>query len=500
METLLLQSCLHPILFGGCVLVLIFLLHKWLLSNQNTSKASPPSPPKLPIFGHLLKLGRLPHITLQNYARRYGPLFLLHLGTKPTIVVSSPQLARDIMKTHDLTFANRPKSSMADKLLYGSKDIAMSPYGEYWRRMRSIGVLRLLSHNSVQSFRCVREQEVKAMIDNIQHNPISVNLTELFSRLTNDVICRVAFGRKYGIGQDGSKLRSLLLQFGESLASFIIRDYVPLLGWIDGVSGFDVKAKRVAKELDVLLDEVIEDHIHLQNRAELKDLMDILLSIQAENSTGFPLQMGSIKALILDMFAAGVDSTYAALEWAMSELLKHPESMKKLKGEMREIMGGKGYVGEEDVEKMHYLKAIIKETLRLHPPLPLLFRESSQSIKVKGYDINPGTRVMINVWAIGRDPEVWEEAEEFRPERFMTSSMDFKGQNMELIPFGAGRRGCPGIAFAMAMIEMALANVVHKFEWKLPNGAAGEDLDMTGVFGLAIHREFPLVAIATSCC
>ena len=199
------------------------------------------------------------------------------------------------------------------------------------------------------------------------------------------------------------------------------------------------------------------------------------------------------------MFAAGVDSTYAALEWAMSELLKHPESMKKLKGEMREIMGGKGYVGEEDIEKMAYLKAIIKETLRLHPPLPLLFRESSEYIKVKGYDINPGTRVIINAWAIGRDPEVWEEAEEFRPERFMKSSMDFKGQSLELIPFGAGRRGCPGIAFAMAMIEMALANVVYKFEWKLPNGAAGEDLDMSGVFGLATHREYPLVAIATSC-
>jgi len=200
------------------------------------------------------------------------------------------------------------------------------------------------------------------------------------------------------------------------------------------------------------------------------------------------------------MFAAGTDTTYTALEWAMSELLKHPESMKKLKSEIKAIVGEKGYVEEEDIEKMHYLKAIIKETLRLHPPLPLLVpRESIQYIKVKGYDINPGTRVMINVWAIGRDPEVWEEAEEFRPERFMKSSMDFKGQNFELVPFGAGRRGCPGIAFVTPVIEIALANVVHKFEWKLPNGAAGEDLDMSGLPGVVLHRKFPLVAMATPC-
>ena len=301
METLqtLQTLLLHPISFTAFVLILIFLLQKWLLSNQNTSKASPPSPPKHPIFGHLLKLGRLPHITLQNYARRYGPLFLLHLGAKPTIVVSSPQLARDIMKTHDLIFANRPKSRMADKLLYGSKDISMSPYGEYWRQIRSIGVLHLLSNNRVQSFRCVREQEVKAMIHNIQHNPLSVNLTELFSGLTNDVICRVALGRKYGIGEDGTKFRSLLLQFGESMASFSIRDFIPWLGWIDGITGLDVQAKRVAKELDVFLDRVIQDHVHPENRDEHNDLVDTLLCIKTEDSVGFPLEMDSIKALIL---------------------------------------------------------------------------------------------------------------------------------------------------------------------------------------------------------
>lgn len=184
----------------------------------------------------------------------------------------------------------------------------------------------------------------------------------------------------------------------------------------------------------------------------------------------------------------------------MSQLLRHPEAMKKLQTEVRETVGDreKSYVSEDDLERMHYLKAVIKETLRLHPPIPLLVpRESTQDIKLRGYDIKAGSRVIINAWAIGRDPELWEEAEEFRPERFLNSSIDFKGHDFELIPFGAGRRGCPGVVFAMVINEIALANLVHKFEWILPSGANAEDLDMTMVSALTIHRKFPLVATAT---
>ncbi|XP_038880557.1 cytochrome P450 736A117-like [Benincasa hispida] len=504
METPLLlpsiQLLLHSISFTAFIVILIFLLQKWLLSS---SKTSPPSPPKLPIFGHLLSLGSLPHLTLLNYAHRHGPLFLLRLGSVPTIVVSSADLARDIMKTHDLIFANRPKSSMSQKILYSSRDIAASPYGEYWRQMKSICVLHLLSNKRVQSFCSVREEEVKSMIEKIQHNPVSVNLTEIFSCLTNDVICRVCLGRKYRVGEEGMRFRGLLMEFVELFGSFCIRDFIPWLGWIDGITGMDSKANRVAKELDGFFDRVIEDHMNPENRdqncEEHKDLVDVLLWIQRENSLGFPLVMDSIKAIILDMFAAGTDTTYTVLEWAMSELLKHPETMKKLKNEIREIKGDhkRCYVNENDLEKMVYLKAVIKETLRLHPPIPLLVpRESIRPIKLRGYDINPGTRVIINAWAIGRDPKLWGEAEEFRPERFMNNSIDFKGQDFELIPFGAGRRGCPGIVFATAINEIALANLVHKFDWMVPNG---EGLDMTGAFGLTIHRNFPLVATATPC-
>ncbi|XP_038880328.1 cytochrome P450 736A117-like [Benincasa hispida] len=194
------------------------------------------------------------------------------------------------------------------------------------------------------------------------------------------------------------------------------------------------------------------------------------------------------------MFAAGTDTTYTVLEWAMSKLLKHPKTMKKLKNEIRKIKGDhKGcYVNENDLDKMVYLKAIIKETLRLHPPIPLLIpKESIKPINLRGYDIKPRTRVISNV-----APKLWEEAEEFRLERFMNNSIDFKGQDFVLIPFGVGRRGCPGIVFATVINEITLANLVHKFDWMVSNG---EVLDMTGAFGMTIHRKFPLVATTTPC-
>ena len=181
----------------------------------------------------------------------------------------------------------------------------------------------------------------------------------------------------------------------------------------------------------------------------------------------------------------------------MTELIRHPEMMKKVQNEVREIVGNKKDITEDDLDKMHYLKAIIKETLRLHPPIPLLTpRKSIQDAKIDGYDIAAGTQVIINAWTIGKDPTLWDEPEEFQPERFLTSSIDFKGHDFQLIPFGAGRRGCPGISFAITTIELVLANLVRNFEWTLADGAIGKDLDMTESTGI-IHRKFPLIAIAT---
>lgn len=173
--------------------------------------------------------------------------------------------------------------------------------------------------------------------------------------------------------------------------------------------------------------------------------------------------------------------------------------MKKLQEEVTEVANGRSMIREEDLDKMKYLKAVIKETLRFHIPLPLLVqRESTQDVKLMGYDIAAGTRVVINAWALGRDPSLWEDSEEFKPERFLNSSIDYKEFHYELIPFGAGRRGCPGIQFAIAVNELAIANLVYKYDLSLPDGKGGEELDMSEITGLTTHRKSPLILVATS--
>lgn len=377
--------------------------------------------------------------------------------------------------------------------------------------MRSICVLQLLSHKRVQSFRSVREEETAILTGHIErqccHLSLAVNLSEIFASYTNDVICRVVFGKKYrGSVEGGTKFKELLGELMSLLGSFCVGDYIPWLSWVNYVSGTDRAVDRVAKAFDSFLDGVVEEHAVAFNSykynnkdQDRKNFVDILLEIQEDTKmAGFPLSKDNIKAIILDMFAAGTDTTYTVLEWAMTELLRNPRILKKVQNEVSGIADGKPDISEDDLDKMHYLKAIIKETLRLYPPIPLLVpRESTQDVKINGFDIAAGTMVMTNAWAIGRDPSLWDQPEEFQPERFLDSEVDFKGnEHFQLIPFGAGRRGCPGIPFAMTSNELVLASLVHKFDWLLPGGAKGDDLDMRECLGLTIHRKIPLLAIA----
>ncbi|XP_022889899.1 cytochrome P450 71A8-like [Olea europaea var. sylvestris] len=504
------QSILqNPFLCTLISTILICFLMKRRQPTPTAKKTLPPSPAKIPILGNLHQIGTLPHRSLQSLAKKHGPLMLLHFGKVPTLVVSSPDAAREIMKTHDVIFANRPESSVMKRLLYDMKDLAVAPYGEYWRQLKSIFVLQLLSNKRVQSFCAIREEETALMMEKIKESCISsspLNLSDLFMAITNDIVCRSAFGRKYRDGAIGEKFLELISEFLGLLGSINVGEFIPWLAWINRVNGFDARVDYVAKELDEFLEGVIEEHLkngveNPSGKDESKEnFVDILLRIYKDNNTGVSIDRDSIKSIILDVFSAGTDTTSTVLEWGMTELLRHPIVMKKLQNEVRGILNGKQDVTDADLEKMHYLKAVVKETLRYHTPIPLLVaREARKDVNVMGYDIAAGTMVMTNAWAIGRDPIYWDEPEKFQPEKFLNSSIDIKGLDFQLIPFGAGRRGCPGISFAMATNELVLANIIQKFDWELPNGAKGEDLDMSERPGVSVHRKVPLMAVATKC-
>ncbi|MQM19380.1 hypothetical protein Taro_052384 [Colocasia esculenta] len=468
----------------------------------------PPCPPRLPLIGNLHQLGPLAHRSLSKLAGKHGPVMLLHLGHTPTLVVSSAEAAREVMKTHDLAFASRPPSTAAKRYMYDYRDMAMAPYGEYWRQVRRIGILHLLSLKQVQSFRAVREEEVAAMVEDVAaFSGVPVNLSEKVVGMTNSITSRVALGKRFSGKDDaGQGFRELLAEFLAVLGAFKVGDFIPSMAWVDKVSGFEARLEKNSQQLDGFLEKVVEERIHTRRSAggssqgENNNFLDILLSLHTESdSVGFSLDRDSIKALILDMFSAGTDTTFTAIEWAMAELIRHPEAMKKVQDEVRGVVVGDQapLVLEDDLERLGYLKSVVKETLRLHPPIPLLVpRESLSSVRLHGYEIPAKTRVIVNAWAIGRSTDSWERAEEFWPERFITStSADFRGQHFQFIPFGAGRRGCPAVSFAVPIVELSLANLLYRFDWRAPGGSRAEDLDMSEASGLSAHRKSSLVLV-----
>lgn len=195
-----------------------------------------------------------------------------------------------------------------------------------------------------------------------------------------------------------------------------------------------------------------------------------------------------------EMFIAGIETSSIVIEWAMSEMMKNPRVLQKAQAEVRQVVQGKKRFMETDIQKLKYLKMVIKETLRLHPPGPLLCpRRCREQSKIEGYDIPINTVVMINAWVIGRDPEFWRDPEIFEPERFQDVATDFSGNHFEFIPFGAGRRKCPGIAFGLAGVELFLARLLFHFDWKIPGGG---ELDMTENFGASCGRKNNLCLIA----
>nr|QWK52361.1 cytochrome P450 71A26-2 [Isatis tinctoria] len=467
-----------------------------LFLAKRTKCNTPSSPPRLPLIGNLHQLGHHPHRSLCFLSHRYGPVMLLHFGSVPVLVVSSAEAARDVLNTHDRVFASRPRSKIFEKLLYNGRDVALAPYGEYWRQMKSVCVLHLLSNKMVRSFRDVREEEISLMMEKIRKSsPLRVNLSELLTTLTNDVICRVALGRKYGRETD---FKVLMERFTRLLGVFTIGTYVPWLAWIDWIRGVDRQLENVRNDLDEFFERVVQDHE--DGDGDRADFVDVLLAIQRERRAGFDIERVSIKAIVLDVFVGGTDTSYTLMEWAMTELLRHPECLNRLQEEVRTICKGKSSVSEEDIQDMNYLKAVVKETLRLHPPLPLMVpHESTHDVRFRDYHIPAGTQVMINAWAIGREAATWgHDAEEFRPERHLDTSVDYRGQDFELIPFGAGRRICPGISFAVVLNEVVLATLVHQFDWRFPVESTEDQTDVPESTGISIHRLFPLYAIASS--
>ncbi|KAK7276930.1 hypothetical protein RIF29_18079 [Crotalaria pallida] len=479
-------------------LFVLFKSVKRLSSSKNSTTKLPPGPWKLPIIGNLHQfLSPLPHHCLRNLAAKHGPLMHLKLGEVTNIIVSSPEMAKNIAKTHDLNFSYRPETTFSKSTFYNGKDILFSQYGDYWRQLRKICTIELLTAKRAQSFRSIREEEVSALVKTLCESEGSiVNLSEMISSLTYGITARAAFGKK---NRNQQVFISAIKGIVKLAGGPCVADLYPSIRVVlEKMSRTKAEYERFQREIDRVLQDILDDHKNKKMRdisyeAE-EDLVDILLKFQQNNKDlQHPLSDENIKAVIQDMFGAGGETTSLVVEWGMSEMMKNPKVMEEAQAEVRKVYATKGYVDESELHQLIYLKSVIKETLRLHPPAPLSVpRETRETCKINGYEVPAKSTVLFNLWAIGRDPEYWNEAESFKPERFLNSSIDYKGTHFEYIPFGVGRRMCPGISFAIPNIELLLAKLLYHFDWKLPYGIKHEEFDMTEAFGITVKREHGL--------
>nr|XP_043611219.1 cytochrome P450 71AV8-like [Erigeron canadensis] len=459
-----------------------------------------PQPWKLPIIGNMHHLlGEQPHRALKNLAEKLGPVFRLQLGEISAVVISSPLAAKEIMKTHDLSFADRPKLLCVEIVGYNYTSIAFSPYGNYWRQMRKICVLELLSAKKVRSFQTIREEESHNLVESVALQRLkTINLSENIFMMMNTIISRVVVG---SAGKDQKTFLALLKESINLASGFDVADLFPSFKVVHRISGLRNKLMKIHKKMDKILNSIIADHQERRGGGGLinhenEDLLDVLLRLKYDGGLEFPITDDNIKAVILDMFGAGTDTSSVTIEWAMSELIKNPRVMKKAQSELREALKGKTKVQESDVQELGYLKLVIKETLRLHPPLPLMLpRECREKCEIGGYQIPIKSKVIINGWKIGRDPDYWVDPDSFMPERFCDSSVNKMEMDFEYLPFGAGRRMCPGMSLGLANVELPLAMLLYHFNWELPNEAAFGSHNMVESFGVTLKRKNDLVLV-----
>uniref|UniRef100_A0A0E0EGV7 Uncharacterized protein n=1 Tax=Oryza meridionalis TaxID=40149 RepID=A0A0E0EGV7_9ORYZ len=489
----------YPLLLALlCPLLLLLLKCCWAKTRDDELFDKLPSPPgRLPVIGHLHLIGSLPHISFRDLAVKHGPdLMLLHLGTVPTLVVSSARAAQAILRTHDHVFASRAYSAVTDILFYGSSDVAFAPYGDYWRQVKKITTTHLLTSKKVRSYASARQQEVRLVMARINEAAIvgmPVDLSQLLNWFTNDIVCHAVSGKLFREKGQNQVFRELIEANSSLLSGFNLEDYFPGLASLAAVRRLlCAKAHYVNKKWDQLLDKLIDDHTSKQSSSMLDkkdediDFIDVLLSVQYE----YGLTRENIKAILVIMFEGGTDTSYIELEYAMAELMQKPQLMAKLQAEVRSVVPREQeIVTEEQLNRVPYLEAVIKETLRLHMAAPLLVPHLSiADCEVEGYMIPSSTRVFINAWALSRDPSYWKNAEEFVPERFIgNTTSDYRGNDFYFLPFGTGRRICPGINFAIATIKIMLANLVYRFDWEIPTDEAAKGgIDMAETFGLTI--------------
>ncbi|KAL5054761.1 hypothetical protein RYX36_035443 [Vicia faba] len=458
-------------------------------------KNLPPGPTSVPIIGNLHHLKRPLHRTFKSLTDQYGKVISLWFGSRLVVVVSSLSEFQQCFTKNDIVLANRPRFLSGKYIFYNYTTLGSSSYGEHWRNLRRITSLDVLSNHRINSFAGIRRDETKRLIAKLAEDSSSdfaeVELTFRFFDMTFNNIMRMISGKRY-YGEDcdtsdlqeASEFRDMVSQLLQLSGANNKTDFLPLLKFLD-FEKLEKRVKHIGERCDKFLRGLLEEQ---RNKKEHTNTMiDHLLNMQESQPEYYTDQI--IKGLALAMLLAGTDSSAVTLEWSMSNILNHSEVLKKVREELDTHVGQDRLVDESDLQKLTYLKNVIYETLRLYTPAPLLLPHSTiEECNIGGYKVPGDTIVLINAWALHRDPEIWSEATSFKPERF-----EKEGELEKLIAFGMGRRACPGEALALRAISMTLALLVQCFDWKLTSH--DDKIDMSERDGFTLAKLVPLKAM-----
>ncbi|KAL5707795.1 hypothetical protein ACHQM5_018656 [Ranunculus cassubicifolius] len=464
-----------------------------ILNSKRNKAPLPPGPRGLPLVGNLPFLEPDLHQFLAKLAIKYGPVFKLQLGRRLCIVLSSASVAKEVFTEHDVTFANH--DSIAMGIALGS--IGWAPYGSVWRMLRKLSFTHVFRNKTLDSTYGIRQREARQVVQSIKcllGKPILIK--DYIASSIFNIISTSMWGASL-VGEEKKQIYSETRKISQDILRLVgepnISDFFPVLSIFD-LQRKQPRMKKLISCFDEIFDRVFQQSLgSVSTETTDTDFLKTCLQVIED---GEKIDIAHIKSITLDMLLSGTDSISTAIEWAFAEVMRRPDIMNKVQDELYQVVGINNPVEEAHLQDLPYMNAIIKETLRLHPPAPFLVpRCPSESCMVGGYLVPKGTKILINVWAIQRDSAFWEQPFEFLPERFMGSSCDkcdFKGSNFNYIPFAAGRRICPGYALAERMLPHLFATLLHSFAWRLPEGGK---IDMSETFALELKMTIPLMVV-----
>ncbi|XP_077217404.1 xanthotoxin 5-hydroxylase CYP82C4-like isoform X2 [Tasmannia lanceolata] len=501
-------------LTGFLVLIIFYNICFRRAKSSKSKTKNPPEPAGgWPVIGHLHLLpGSKPLFrTFAALADIYGPVFRLRLGWYPTLIVSSPELAKECFTTNDKALATRPKSAAGKYMGYNHAMFGTAPYGPYWRQMRKIATVELLSNRRLELLKKVYVTEIDSIIKELyrlwaknDQNPVKVDMKRWFNDLMFNVVVMMIAGKRYfqysfecKEGEE-RRFQQAINRLMHLAVRFVVSDALPFLEWMD-LDGHLSDMKKTAKEFDSVLVSWLEEHRRDKRSGEVdgeKDFLDVMLSIQESAQIPGYDHDTVIKATSMTLIIGGTETTSIVLTWALCMLLNNPQVLKKVQTELDIHVGKERQVDESDVKKLVYLQAIVKETLRLYPAAPLgVPHEAIEDCHIGGFHVPAGTRVFVNIWKLHRDPHVWSDPLDFRPERFLTGrNVDFKDQDFGYMPFGSGRRSCPGMSLALPVLHLMLARLLQSFDMAAPTDTP---LDMTESIGITAPKSSPLEVLFT---